>query len=490
MLVFVFVGIDRSIWLDEANSLSIASGGLSSIVERLKLDNNFPVYYILLHFWARFFGDSELALRLLSGICYVATAATIYFGGRSLFRDKRPALYAAFCYLISTQAIHHAQNVRMYAPLGLLSAASTVLFCAIFFRGIDPRRHWMWYVAVNSIGALTHLWYAFVLIGQFAAVLLWRRKRLGTFIVTASAAALPFLALWSPVLWAQLHNGATVWMPPFKPIFVLHVLLDFYGGPLALVFYILCAILIFYHSQPSCATPGHGELARALIACAGVPLALPLVVSVFKPIYWPGRYTIVALAPLALLLGGALARRAARPALVVFCYGMLVVVATAQIRTRDVNAESGLPGGQSDKSAAQFLLRLAKPGDVLIFTSLSRPALDYYLRRANAGSRFTEIGFPQENSIHLGWGSTSVDDPRRRSLQAEAENDVSRVAISLSGGEARAWVLYGYDGTVSRVLRDELDRRLSFQRQISLVGPYYLSVLEYAAALPRGHQRP
>jgi hypothetical protein len=271
---------------------------------------------------------------------------------------------------------------------------------------------------------------------------------------------------------------------------VLHVLLDFYGGPLGLVFYILCAILIFYHSSPSRATTGHGEVARALIVCASVPLALPLVISVFKPIYWPGRYTIIALAPLALLLGGALARRAARPALVVFCYGTLVVVAAAHIRTRDVNTESGLPDGQSDKSAAQFLLRLGKPGDVLIFTSLSRPALDYYLLRANAGSRFTEIGFPQENSIHLGWGSTSVDDRRRRTLQAEAENDVSRVAIALTGGEARAWVLYGYDGTVSRILKDELDRRLTFQRQIPLVGPYYLSVLEYAATLPRGHQRP
>jgi len=480
MLVFVFVGIDRSIWLDEANSLSIASGGLSSIIERLKMDNNFPVYYILLHYWVRLAGDSELALRLLSGIFYVAAAVTVYLGGRSLFRGRRTALYASFCYLISTQAIHHAQNVRMYALLGWLSAASTVLFCGIFFREIHSRRHWMWYIAVNAIGALTHLWYAFVLLGQLAAVLLWRPRRLRAFLVAGAAAALPFLVLWSPALWAQLHNGATLWMPPFKPIFVLHVLLDFYGGAAGLVFYTVCAILIFYHSPQSRRELADRALTRALTACAGVSLALPLAVSVFKPIYWPGRYTIIGLAPFALLLGAALARSTARSALILFCYGTLVVVAAAQIRFRGVNWESGLPDRQSDRSAVKFLLRLAKPGDVLIFTSLSRPALDYYLRRANAGSRFTEIGFPEENSVHLGWGNLSVDDRRREVLKAEAESDVSRVASLRAENEARVWVLYGGDGAVSRILKDELDRRLSFRREIALVGPYYLSVLEYA----------
>jgi mannosyltransferase len=481
MLVFVFAGIDRSIWLDEANSVSIASGNLHSIVERLTNDNNFPVYYIVLHYWMRLFGDSELALRLLSAICYVATAVTIYFGGRQLFRGPRPALYAAFCYLISTQAVHHAQNVRMYALLGWLSAASTVLFCRIFFRGIPSRRSWAWYVAVNAIGALTHLWFAFVFLAQFAAVLSCCPKRLRAFLLAAAAASLPFFVLWSPVLWAQLHNGATRWMPPFEPIFALHVLLDFYGGPVGLLFYVLCGTLILYHSPQTRPSLHGGALARALIVCVGVSLFLPLIISIFKPIYWPGRYTIIGLAPLALLLGAALARSAARPALVVFCYGTMAVAAAAHIRARDVNSESGLPGLQSDRSAAQFLVRLARPGDVLIFTSLSRPALDYYLRQANAGSRFTEIGFPQENSVHLGWGSTSVDDRRRQVLKAEAEGDVSHAANSLTSSEARAWVLYGYDGAVSRILKDELDRRLTFQREIPLVGPYYLSLLEYAA---------
>ncbi|HUE01618.1 MAG TPA: glycosyltransferase family 39 protein [Bryobacteraceae bacterium] len=475
MLVFIFVGIGRSLWLDEANSVSIASGSFFGIFERLKADNNFPVYYVLLHFWVRLFGESEPALRLLSGLAYLAGTITVYWGGRTLFRDKRTGLSAAFCYLVSTQAIRQAQNVRMYTLLGLLSALSTVFFCRIFEKEDDSQRPWMWYVAVNAVGALTHLWFAFVLVGQCAAVIIWRRRRLRAFLAASAASYLPFLVLWSPALYAQLHNGATGWMPRFEPVFVAHAFMDYYGGPYALAFYAACGVLIFYNRGQK---PADATLARLLITCFGVSLALPLAISAVKPIFWPGRYTIIGLAPLALWLGAALARSAPRPALAIFCYLTLATVLVAHIWQRDVNSESGLPESNSDKAATGLLLQLGKPGDALVFTSLSRATLDYYLRRAGAQSRFLEIGFPSENSVHLGWGDTKVDDRRLPLLKAEAEDDASRLAGMARG--TRVWVLYGASLAVSSILRDALNRRLKFEREIPLTGPYYLQVLEFS----------
>ncbi len=475
MPVFVFAGIGRSLWLDEANSISIADGGLLTIFSRLKIDNNFPVYYILLHFWALLFGESEAALRLLSGLFYIATTAAVYLGGRWLFRDRRAALYAAFFYSVSTQAVRQAQNIRMYAMLGLLSALSIILFCGIFGAEPRPGRKWVWYTGVNAIGALTHLWFAFVLIGQGAALVWWRRAKLKSFLIAGLASGLPFLLLWSPALWAQLQNGATRWMPKFEAMFVAHAVMDFYGGPAGLLFYAACAYLIFHYPKRKL---GGGTLARLLLTCFGVSLALPLAISVFKPIFWPGRYTIIALPPLALWLGATLARSAPRPALAVFCYLTLGVVLGVHLWSRDLNSESGLPEPKSDKAAAQFLMGLAKPGDALVFTSLSRPAIDYYLRRAGASSRFMEIGFPAETSVHLGWEDTHLDDRRRTALQAEAEGAVSRLAALPAG--SRILVLYGADLRVSAVLKNELDRRLGFQRAIPLAGPYYTKVLEYS----------
>ena len=133
MLLFTAVGIRRSVWLDEANCNLISSHGLSEIIEGLRRDNNAPAYYVLLAIWARVAGNSEIAFRVLSGACYAAGAAATFFLGLSIYRNRRIACYCAFFYLASTQAIQEAQNIRMYAFLGLfrpfrqccLSEAST-----------------------------------------------------------------------------------------------------------------------------------------------------------------------------------------------------------------------------------------------------------------------------------------------------------------------------------------------------------------------------
>ena len=44
LLLFVTIGICRPIWLDEANSILVASQSFSGIIDKLRHDNNLPVY--------------------------------------------------------------------------------------------------------------------------------------------------------------------------------------------------------------------------------------------------------------------------------------------------------------------------------------------------------------------------------------------------------------------------------------------------------------
>ena len=74
-IVFIVVGIERPLFVDEAYSVLIAGRGVSAIVDGLSRDNSFPLYYFLLSFWMRLFGDSEIALRSLSAIFYVGGCA-------------------------------------------------------------------------------------------------------------------------------------------------------------------------------------------------------------------------------------------------------------------------------------------------------------------------------------------------------------------------------------------------------------------------------
>ena len=77
-IVFIAVGIGRPVWLDEANSVLIAGHGFSGIVDALSRDNNLPLYYFLLSGWMRVFGNSEIAVRSLSAVFYLAGCAAAF----------------------------------------------------------------------------------------------------------------------------------------------------------------------------------------------------------------------------------------------------------------------------------------------------------------------------------------------------------------------------------------------------------------------------
>ena len=54
-------------WLDEALTVNIAKAPLHLIPHLLRADGAPPLYYLLLHFWMKVFGTSDLGARSLSG---------------------------------------------------------------------------------------------------------------------------------------------------------------------------------------------------------------------------------------------------------------------------------------------------------------------------------------------------------------------------------------------------------------------------------------
>jgi len=57
-----------SLWLDEALSVNLAQLAPSELLEALGRDGHPPAYYLLLHAWMLVAGDSDLAVRALSGV--------------------------------------------------------------------------------------------------------------------------------------------------------------------------------------------------------------------------------------------------------------------------------------------------------------------------------------------------------------------------------------------------------------------------------------
>ncbi len=131
--LYVTYGIDRSLWLDEANSVHIADGSPGQIVNALSRDVSPPLYYFLLSGWMRLFGDSEIAVRLPSVLFYLGGICAMWFLGQMLFGRKGAAV-TAFIYAVDPIIGRQAQNARMYSLIALLAALSMMVFVMLGTR--------------------------------------------------------------------------------------------------------------------------------------------------------------------------------------------------------------------------------------------------------------------------------------------------------------------------------------------------------------------
>src|SRR2546425_3307417 len=105
----------KSGWLDEAESVAHARLGVRSLLHVLDGgDPNMGLYYVLLHFWIRIFGESESAVRGLSVLFGVLAVPAIYLVGARLF-GRAAGLVAALLLAVNAFFIQYAQEARSYS---------------------------------------------------------------------------------------------------------------------------------------------------------------------------------------------------------------------------------------------------------------------------------------------------------------------------------------------------------------------------------------
>jgi uncharacterized membrane protein len=120
--------LGQSLWRDEAFSAYMAKQSFLEIITRSMQDTSPPLYHFLLHFWIRFFGLSEIALRSFSVLLYILLAVTVYFFVKEVFKSQRSAVFAAILTLVNPFIFMYAFEARMYMLLMLTSVLSMWFF--------------------------------------------------------------------------------------------------------------------------------------------------------------------------------------------------------------------------------------------------------------------------------------------------------------------------------------------------------------------------
>lgn len=363
------------------------------------------------------FGTGERAVRGLSGLFYILSIVALYHLGQGLY-GTRVALLSASLYLSSPLAIISAQFARMYALLSLLSILSTWLYLQFSIKPRDSHVLFAIYVAANILGTFTHIGFFFLLFGQIIFHLLfYRQTRMMRFVIAMGLSLVPYMFFWAPILLGQIANSreGIAWVKKPGLSMVADLLLNFGGA-----FWLVVPVLLYvwwrtgFHSLRGFSKLNITTLPLWLLA---VTLLTPLLISEIKPIF-NSRLAIVGLHLFALTIA-ALIGRASN-----YLLPLLLVLLTA------FAIFFHHPGSAicDSQGIATYLSQTANDGDVVIFTSLTRLPIDYYLERTPTTRKLFETSFPAEIDSHPGFEGRINDPARQAALEREAQELVDKIA--------------------------------------------------------------
>jgi len=298
----------QSFWRDEAFSYFLAKKNIIEIIFLTVKDFNPPLYYFILHYWMKIFGSSEITLRSLSFIFFMANIYVIFLFLNDVFKIK---LKKAFLYLVlfifNPLLLYYAFEARMYSMFAFLA---TLSYYAFF------KKNNRLYLFATIAGLFTHYFMFLVVFSQLFFLIINKKN------INFVKGKIVFISLlvfspWLIFFFSQNKFLNSFWInkPHLKDIFVLLGIIytgneaAFYNSQLIekiqnnVVYFSLVLLVIviagIYLYTKKLFKKNQSYFQLLFIWGIGISLAVGLV-SFIKPIYFP-RYLIFTTVGLSLL---------------------------------------------------------------------------------------------------------------------------------------------------------------------------------------------
>jgi mannosyltransferase len=478
---FVAIGIllrflTRSdMWLDEALTVDISRLPISQIHGALMRDGAPPLYYFLLHFWMKIFGQSDLGARSLSAVISVATLPCLWIAGK---RVGSKAVAASVTVLVATSpfAIYYGTEARMYSLVAFLT---TVGFIALDSALRAPKKSNLVATALcTALLLYTHYWalYLVLVTGAWLVFQSWRgptyRRRSARAAFGAVVCGCLLFLPWLPTFIYQSEHTGTPWATPANFAAMVNTVSSFAGGPtnegraLALLYFSLAGLGLFgvatdrFHisldlrGRPAARGLGIIVLGTLLVAITGGYLQK----SAFS-----ARYASVIFVPLLLLVAMGLGTFKDRR------IAAVVLVASAVFGL--ITSYPNIDTQRSEAfEIAAVLAHAGKPGDIVAYCP---DQLGPDTARLLPSDKYDQITFPRQNGPQfVDW----VD-------YAKVVGDASPVAFAkrleqIAGPDHRIWYVWapGYQtyGADCQIIGSTLlaDKSLGGDEILGF-GPFY-----------------
>lgn len=274
--------LTQPLWRDEAFAFLLALKSPFEIISLSTADFTPPLFYLLLHYWIKLFGHSEIAVRLLSFIFHIGTVYTVYkFSGQIA---KKIQIAVAILTLVNPMLLYYAFEARAYSLLALLSVTSIYAFYTQRSKLL---------ILINILGLYTHYYFILIILVELLYVI-YKHKFLNK-VGFVFLIPLIFFLPWMPFLVKQITMAAAdswyfpvdrqLWLASLGTIFT-----GFTGTPSfiwrqhqVLTLFILTISLLVLRKNKA--------VSKLLLFWLLVPPLTLLTISLLKPI-WYNRYLI------------------------------------------------------------------------------------------------------------------------------------------------------------------------------------------------------
>lgn len=146
----------QSFWRDEAFSVILAQYSPIEIIARSSMEP--PVFYLLLHFWIKLFGTSEIAARSLSLVGFTLATIVVIEWAYILFRRHWLSVFMPLFFFCNPMLIYYAFEVRAYGWY--------IFFTILALFAYDQKK-WNLYRVAVILGLYTHLYMGMIPLVHF-----------------------------------------------------------------------------------------------------------------------------------------------------------------------------------------------------------------------------------------------------------------------------------------------------------------------------------
>ncbi len=386
-LVIAVVEISsRSIWIDEAASVTIAAQHGSALWAAIAHDGGSMLgYYLLLHVLDLALGNGPLVMRLPSALATAAGAGILAEIGRRCV-NRRAALATGLLAAVSLPLVNWGQNARGYAPMvAFIEASWLALVVALGApaRSRRARRAWVAYAACTALAMYMTFVAALVVPAQLVLLIRHRRRarEMLLSLVAAAVASAPIA-----VLAVRRGTGQLFWVPRPDSAELVQILKTLSSSSLPpsypqtatsdalLVLTGAAALAAAGLVLSSKARAGMPEVWLVALSWLAVPFLADLAESLVGQSIFESRELLLSVPAVTLLLGAGLADRRLPSALGSGALGTLVVLRMLQVvPTYGMSPENW-------HAAISYVLSHSTGADcVAFYPSDGRMAFKYYM---------------------------------------------------------------------------------------------------------------